>query len=199
MRNSASERVCDSTFTTRHSIDNMIDEQEIPGASDKAEDAPSLHASRFPERPRKPTQRYTESQLQKSPPKPSRSRKRKTEILIYDDSNLATPPLTQLQTQLSQGTNQEGIKQPSRQKRAKKSSQKSSQDNVPLEPWEVKFQAAEGPNSKLQVLLSELGRETFSEKLFIPERQPEILISDDEINPTNPLSLWYKFIQPELL
>jgi hypothetical protein len=63
MRNSASERVCDSTLTTRHSIDNMIDEQEIPGASDKAEDAPSLHASRFPERPRKPIQRYTKSQL----------------------------------------------------------------------------------------------------------------------------------------
>jgi hypothetical protein len=61
MRNSGSERVCDTTLTTRHSIDNMIDKQEIPGASDKAEDALSLHASRFPERAKKPTQRYTKS------------------------------------------------------------------------------------------------------------------------------------------
>ena len=93
----------------------MIDEQEIPGASDRAEDAPSLYASRTSERSKKPTQRWTKSQLQRTPPKPPpRSHKRKREILIYNDGDLATSPLTQNKTQPSQGTVQEGPQRISR-------------------------------------------------------------------------------------
>lgn len=86
----------------------MIDKQETPGASDRAEDAPSLISSPISERPKKATQQWTESQLQRTPPKPPpRLRKRKTEFLIYDVGDLATPPSTQIEAQPSQRPIQE--------------------------------------------------------------------------------------------
>jgi Transposase IS4 len=181
----------------------MIDEQEIPGASNRAEDAPSLHASRTSNRPKKATQKWTESQLQKTRPKatksPPRSRKRKTGIPIYEDGDLATPPPTPAETQPSQETVQEGTQRTSRQKRARKSTQHSSQKASTPEPWEIAFEAAEGPNARLQTLLAELGHEDFPEKLSIPQRDAEILISDNEVDPRDPLSLWSKFVTPEIL
>src|ERR1700677_2249665 len=67
LRTSRFYALCNTTQSTRLSIDNMIDEQEIAGASNRTEDAPSLEASRRPERAKKATQKWTESQLQKSP------------------------------------------------------------------------------------------------------------------------------------
>jgi hypothetical protein len=125
-----------SLSSTRLSIDDMVDEQEIAGASNRAEDAPSLHASRTSERVKKPTQRWTESRLQRTPPKPPpRSRKRKREIPIYNDGDLATLSLTQIETQPSQGTVQEGTQQVSREKRVRKSTKKSSQNESTIELW----------------------------------------------------------------
>jgi hypothetical protein len=167
----------------------MVDEQEIAGASNRAEDAPSFHASRTSERLKKPTQRWTESQLQRTPPKrPPRSRKHKREISIYNDGDLATPPLTQIKTQPSQGTVQEGTQQASRQKRVRKSTKKSSQNESILELWEQEFKAAKSTDDKLQVLLTCLGYEPFPEALQIPQRPPEILL-DEEINPLKPLNV----------
>jgi Transposase IS4 len=177
----------------------MIDEQEIPGASDRAEDAPSLYASRTSERPKKPTQRWTESQLQRTPPKPPpRSHKRKREIPIYNDGDLATLPLTQNETQPSQGTVQEGPQRTSRQKKRKKSTKKSSQNESTLELWEQEFNAVNSSDKKLQVLLTYIGHEAFPEALHIPQRPPEILL-DEEIDPLKPLDLWYRFVSPEIL
>jgi Transposase IS4 len=176
----------------------MVDEQEIVGASNRAEDAPSLHASRTSERPKKPTQRWTESQLQRTPPKPPRSNKRKREILIYNDGDLTTPPLTQIETQPSQGTVQEGTQQTTRQKKVRKSTQRSSQNESTPEPWEQEFEAAKSTDDKLQVLLTCLGHEPFPEALRIPQRPPKILL-DEEIDPLKPLNVWYRFISPEIL
>jgi hypothetical protein len=177
----------------------MVDEQEITGVSNRAEDAPSLHASRTSEQPKKPTQRWTESQLQRTPPKPPpRSHKRKREIPIYNDGDLATLPLTQNETQPSQGTVQEGPQRTSRQKKRKKSTKKSSQNESTLELWEQEFNAVNSSDKKLQVLLTYIGHEAFPEALHIPQRPPEILL-DEEIDPLKPLDLWYRFVSPEIL
>ncbi len=80
------------------SITIMIDEQEILGASNNANDAPSLATARESGRARKPTIRLIESQQQEpleSLPKPTR-RKRKANITVYEDQR--TPPHTQDQS-----------------------------------------------------------------------------------------------------
>jgi Transposase IS4 len=185
-------------LSTRLFIDKMIDEQEIPGASDRTEDAPSLHASRTSGRARTATKKWDESQLQKTPIEASRKRKRQTEIPIFTNSELATPPSTQLETQPSQGSTQGGPARRSRAKKAKKSTANSSQKHSILEPWEEEFEAAESTEEKLQVLLTCLGHEPFPEALHIPQRQPEILFKE-ELDPLKPLDIWYRFITPEIL
>jgi hypothetical protein len=175
----------------------MVDEQEIPGASDNANDAPSLEASRRPQRQVQPSQRVRDIQASQTAPT-SRPRKRKARINIFQDP--PTPPTTQRTLSLSQGTVGGLSQQGASQKQAQKSIRNSSQRQSSLEPWELEFEAAPDSQAKLQVLLETLGREDFLDPLRIPARQPEICTIDEaELDPLNPLPIWHRFIRPEIL
>ena len=53
-------------------------------------------------------------------------------------------------------------------------------------------------NSKFQVLIEALGHEDFTNKMRIPERAGKANISE-KLDPLDPLSLWYKYISPDVL
>ncbi len=118
---------------------------------------------------------------------------------IHEDELPPTPPDTQLQSHPTQWAVQESTQQRGPQKKAKKSSKKPPQKESTLKAWEVDFEAAESAKSKLQVLLLQLGHEVFPDMLFVPERQPEVLLSNEEVDPLNPLRLWSLFISPDVL
>jgi hypothetical protein len=70
----------------------MVDEQELPGASNSVADAPSLQAPRASNRPPKPSARLIASQGQEQTPEPIQltRRKRKQQFTLHEDLN--TPP-----------------------------------------------------------------------------------------------------------
>ncbi len=177
----------------------MRDEQEIPGVSNRLEDAPSLQASRESGRARRPTQKLTESQYQEHPKttlKPGQSARRKRQaqdVHIYNDQ--PTPPPTQQASQLTQGTYQEGTDYASSQKKRRKTTKDSSQAR---EQWEGEFDAAANHQSKFQILLEALGNEDFLQRIHIPQRCGKANF-DEELDPLNPLWLWSKFVTPEVL
>jgi hypothetical protein len=177
----------------------MRDEQEIPGASNRVKDAPSLQASRESGRARKPTRKVTESQQQEyleTTPKPARRPRQKpkaTTIPIYNDQ--PTPPPTQQASQSTQGIYQKGIDFTSSQKKRRKTTKDSSQTR---EQWEDDFNSSTNNQSKFQILLTALGHEDFPQRMRIPKR-PGKANFDEELDPLNPLWLWSKFVTPEVL
>jgi Transposase IS4 len=177
----------------------MIAEEEIAGASNSAADAPSLTASRVPPRHRQPSQKARENDDSQSLPTrgtTSRKRKRQATFEVYQD--LPTPPRTQKSTPPSQPGPQIGI-DPSdfQKKRPKTKPNLSSLRPKTPEEWEVLFEAATTSQAKLQVLLEALGHEDFPDCLHIPVRLATANVED--LDPLDPLSLWSKFVAPEIL
>jgi hypothetical protein len=112
----------------------MIDEQEIPGASDKAHLAPSLAASRGSPRARKARFKVLKTRgipnFQTSP-RP-RGRKRTTRFAVHED--LPTPPQTQA-SQASQGGRQRGLDPSTSQKKRRKTAKKPVNNASKLRPY----------------------------------------------------------------
>jgi hypothetical protein len=95
------------TFTKiDHTYTKMVDEQEVSGASNSIDDAPSLQAARSSRRSRTATKRLLESQVQERSVKAPR-RKPKQQFNVYEE--LDTPPLTQVTTNPSQEGTQQTI------------------------------------------------------------------------------------------
>lgn len=174
----------------------MIDEQEIPGASDNVNDAPSLEASRRPKREVQPSQRIRDIQASQTV-LPPRKRKQKAPFEVFQDQ--PTPPSTQRTDQSSQEIARELSQEGPSQKRARKSIKKSSQKTSPLEPWDAQFEVASTTQAKVEVLLETLGHEDFPDPLQIPSRMPNITFDETELDPLNPLPIWHRFIKPEIL
>jgi Transposase IS4 len=194
--------LCDALITSTSgatTTPTMRDEQEIPGASNRIEDAPSLSAARKSGRLIAPTKRLLESQQQETliiPPKQP-SQKRKANFTIHDDQ--PTPPPTQITAQSSQTVTQEGTDYVSSQKKRRKTKPKSSDSTSNLrELWEVDFDAATSNQAKFQVLLAALGKEDFPRAIRIPTRLGKANFPE-ELDPLNPIWLWSKFVTPEVL
>jgi hypothetical protein len=173
----------------------MIDEQEVAGASNSVQDAPSLQASRTSGRPLQPSKRLIESRGQEQLRRPITNgrRKRKPHIVVYEDLN--TPPPSQLQSEASQWLPQEGTDYTSSQKRRRKATTSVDKQK---EQWEVDFDGASSNPSKFQVLLEALGRKDFPQRIRIPERAGKANFSE-ELDPLNPLWLWSQFMTLEVL
>jgi hypothetical protein len=179
----------------------MRDEQELPGASDRAEDAPSLQAARASGRSKQPTKRYLESQAQEplaTSPKLSKplslpTRKRKAHVIVYEDQ--PTPPPTQDNSYLSQTQPQEGTEytrsQPKRARTTKRG-------DKPQEQWQADIDSAPTNQAKFHVLLEALGIEDFPRAMNIPERVGKANF-EENLDPLDPIWLWSQLVTPEVL
>jgi hypothetical protein len=69
------------------------------------------------------------------------------------------------------------------------------------EPWEDELDQLVETSAKRDFLLEFLGRETFDTALHIPQRDSAIAdgVFDRDLNPYDPLYVWYKLIPPEAL
>jgi hypothetical protein len=171
----------------------MIDEQEHPGASNSAADAPPISLFRSSGRAVKPTKKALDSQVVPEPPPRNRGRKRArptaNSFQLHNDKNLPTPPPTQLSTQPSH---------PAEKRRRTKTSQKTAKQK---EPWEEKLDQLNNTSEKRDFLLEFIGREDFTTPLQVPQRDPAITpgVFNRDLDPLDPLYVWSKFIPPEIL
>jgi hypothetical protein len=173
----------------------MTDEQELPGASSNPRDAPSLEAPRRPKRQLQPSQRLRDIQASQTASEHQRrkTRKRKSDFTVFEDQ--LTPPPTQQTSQSTQGLFQEGTDYAWSQKRRRKSVGKSAQSS---EQWELDVDTVSTNQAKFEVLLQALGHENFPEVMHIPERDAKPVF-DERLDPLDPLSLWKRFITPQVL
>jgi hypothetical protein len=175
----------------------MLDEQEVSGASDRVDDAPSLQAARASVRSRTATKRLLESQLQersiKAPVgKPTR------QFDIYEE--LDTPPSTQATTNSSRTGTQQTILSTSRPKkrpRASKTKPVGTSEN--REEWEDDFEKAPNKTLKFQVLLQALRHEEFPQRMRIPQRVGTTNLDSQKLDPLDPLAIWSRLISPQIL
>jgi hypothetical protein len=174
----------------------MVDEQEVPGASNSVDDAPSLQAARLSGRSRTATRRLLESQVQE---RSIRSKpKSKQQFNVYEEP--ATPPDTQVTINTSQEGTQQVIPSTSRPKKRLRASQKKPiQTPENREDWEDDFETATTKSRKLQVLLEALGHEDFPQRLRIPPRVGTANLAGQKLDPLDPLALWSRFISPQIL
>jgi hypothetical protein len=174
----------------------MVAELDIAGESDRVADAPSLETARTEKRPRKPSKRLLESQGQIPPevtPKPRGRKLQNPNIAIYNDP--PSPPATQATDCSTKWEHQKGVNsasQPKKRTRAYKT------DPVAPEPWEVEFNAAQDNQAKFRVILKALSHEDFPDCINISKRKAAANL-DIELDPLDPLSLWYKFVTLEVL
>jgi hypothetical protein len=104
---------CNTSTNIDHTHTIMVDEQEVPGASNSVDDAPSLQAARLSGRSRTATRRLLESQVQE---RSIRSKpKSKQQFNVYEEP--ATPPDTQVTINTSQEGTQQVIPSTSRPKK----------------------------------------------------------------------------------
>jgi hypothetical protein len=173
----------------------MIDEQEIPGASNSANDAPSLETARASKRQKLESRRARENRENNAPKAPPHA----SYFTIYKDQ--PTPPPSQVNTYSSQTSQQKGLSSTSQQKKRVRATSPGPQiDPVLEEPWLQAFNAAKGKPSKFQVLIEALGHEDFPDYLHIPERQAKAKLPEGfKLDPLDPLTLWSHFISPEVL
>lgn len=188
-------------FDTSTNIDDiyttMVDEQEVSGASDSIDNAPSLQVARSSGRSRTATKRLLESQVQERSVKDPR-RKPKRQFNVYEEPD--TPPLTQATTNPSQGGTQQTIpstSQPKKRPRASKTKLVAAPEN--REDWEDDFETATTKPRKLQVLLKALGHEDFPQRIRIPQRIGTTNLDGQKLDPLDPLAIWSRFISPQIL
>jgi hypothetical protein len=93
---------------------------------------------------------------------------------------------------------QEDTAYTSQKKRPKSARNQANKQDSTLEHWEINFNEASTTQTKFQVLLEALGHEDFPQAMRIPER-PGRANFPEELNPFDPLWLWSKFVEPEVL
>ena len=175
----------------------MVDEQELPGASDDATDAPSLQVARSSGRPRAPTKRLLESQDQHKATKASQ-RKPKRQFTVNEE--LLSPPSTQATSFVSQNLSEGGnpsISQPKKRLRVSKTKPAAASENT--DDWEHDFEAAPDKSRKFQVLLEALGCEDFPQRMSIPKRVGTANLDGQKLDPLDPLAIWSRFVFPQRL
>jgi hypothetical protein len=166
----------------------MAVEKDITGASNDANDAPSLQAARSSGRRRAPSKKLLASQCQELPTKPTKvpsRQKNKPQFQVYEDP--FSPPPTQATDTSSQGLYQIGVSSISPQKKRTRAS-KTKLKTLP-EKWESEFNSAPDKTTKFKALLEALRHKDFKNPMKIPERVSKANLSGQKLDPLDPLAL----------
>ena len=159
-----------------------VDEQEIPGASDCMDDAPSIFEARTSKRGRVPKRGWPEVEASK----PRKKRQRRA---------LPTPDSTQTSTQTSTQANSFTIYQ----NEPTADQPLSARQNDPKkQDWELEFEERKKESKKAarDYLVQLIGNDEYPEVLRVPTVTPEVLIKDPFLL-EDPLAIWRKFIGQE--
>jgi hypothetical protein len=167
-----------------------VDKREIPGASDKVDDAPNILEVRKSNRGRVPKRQWSEVEA----PKPRK--RRQTAYLLTPNSTQNT---TQTSTnsfiiyedEIATKADLESINEPPESsQRAQKRRQKQA--------WELQYAELKSKSTKCarDYLVQLIGNDEFPEVLKTPKLPPKVLI-EEPFTRSDPLSIWRKFITEE--
>ena len=177
-----------------------VDEKEIPGASERIEDAPDLIQIRISKRGRVPKRQWPEDDT-------SKSRKKRCIQLPTPTSTQQTTSQTSISSQsfsnsfiiYDESPTDASESIPTTTETSGEPLGETSTKNKPKKPtWQVKYTELRKRSKEAarDYLVEIIGHEDFPEVLRQPEIKPQVLL-DDQFDVLDPLLIWRHFITVE--
>jgi len=170
-----------NTATTSSCTTMRLDEREIPGASDRIEDAPDLTKIRTSNRGLVPKREWPEVEASK----PRKKRR------VAPQSTPSTQTSTQNSTQISSASFAIYEDEPPESSRSIDHSTKRTKQKHHQEDWEVEYQKLKKKSTQAarDYLVQLIGQEDYPEVLRVPVTQPKVLL-DCPFDPNDPLAVF---------